>query len=262
MGQRETERKLKRYAQICNAVVPKEREKSLQILLRYHDLCRKSVECTRGTVWDFLWEQLGYLGRYCLVWQSLWALLFCYLTKEGSFRLIGGKNGREVLALVSMLPPLLVLLTVEEVTKIYHKSMLEIEYATKYSLRSVVMVRMVVLCIFHSVILVVCMIFLHGRLGVRIGEVLVYGFTPMLLITGILLKLMQYCQGEMLRGISAGLYGLTVLVIIAGNTERLGWFHPSFFKIWCMACAAGILFVGWQFVKLNGKLGSFERMVF
>lgn len=261
MGQRKIEKKMKRYLQICNTIVPKEKEESIQILLEHYELCKKNVECNRGTLRSFLWEQLGYLGRYCLAWQILWAFLFCYLTRHGSFRFIGGKNGREVLAMVSMLPPVLVLLTVEETAKIYHKSMLEIEYATRYSLRSAVMVRLVSLCLFHSAILAGCMVFMHGRLGVRIGEILIYGFTPMLLITGILLKLMQYCQGEMLRSISVGVYAMTVVLLIVGNTEYFGWFHPSFFPVWCMVCAAGVLFMGWQFISLNGKLVTFERMI-
>lgn len=256
MKERAIEKQLKEYATACERILPKEKEARIEALLKIEPKPR-----TRGTLWDFVLEQFGYLGRYCLIWQALWVVLFWYLMKNGVPEFLGGEEGNEVLVVISLLPPILVLLTVEEITKVYQRSMLEIEYATKYSLQGVIMTRMSVLCVFHSVILCVCILIWQARLDSGIGQLLVYGFTPMILVTGILLKLMQHCQGEVLRSAVTGVYGLGVVLVLVGNTKYFRWFQPDYFRIWCVACIVGIAFGVWQFVCLHHKLSWFEQIV-
>lgn len=252
MKESEMEKRLKQYAKTCESIVPAEKEIRIQELLQIKPMPR-----TRGTLWDFFLEQIGYLGKYCLIWQALWIALFWYLTENGAPEFFGG-NG--FLVMISLLPPLLVLLTVEEITKVYQRSMLEIEYAAKYSLQGVIMTRMSVLCVFHTVILCVCILILQVRLDSGLGQLLVYGFTPMIIMTGILLKLMQHCHGELLRGAVCGFYGLLAALALVGNSGYLGWFQPDYFRIWCIVCIAGIVFGIWQFVCLYHKLEGFEQI--
>lgn len=267
MEQREIKRKLKQYAAAGKKIVPAEKESRIQELLQTEDALQiknpagDSMSRTRGNLWNFICEQIGYLGKYCLVWQAVWIALFWYMMQYGVEQFFGGKNENEILAAISLLPPLLVLLTVEEVTKVYQRSMLEIEYATKYSLRSAVMIRMAVLCVMHFLMLVICIICLHSRMESNIGILLVYGFTPMLLVTGILLKLMQYYQGDLLRSAAVAIYVLTAALSIVGNTGYFRWYQPAYFKVWCVVCAVSIVFGIQQFVRLNGKLASYEQIV-
>ncbi|MCM1261528.1 MAG: hypothetical protein NC313_02305 [Butyrivibrio sp.] len=284
MGQKEIRRKLRQYASASKKIVPIEKESNVQKLLQIEkevktqELMKLKSEIkmqeilhgkngagitlnTRGSVWTFIIEQLGYLGRYCLFWQAVWLAIFCYVMLNGVPALLGKSGQNEVLMAVSLLPPLLVLLTVEEVTKVYQRSMLEIEYATKYSLRSVVMIRMMALCAVHFLMLLTCMLCLRPRLESNVGWLLIYGITPMLIMTGIILKLMQHCQGEMLRNVAAGVYLSTVVLVIAGDTERFGWYQPIYFKVWCIACVAGVIFDVWQFVCLSKKLEVYEQIV-
>lgn len=272
---REIKRKLKQYAAACEKIVPTGKEDRIQELFqieaqhtkacaslsREKGLDDDTTPCTRGTLWSFIWEQIGYLGRYCLIWQAVWMALFFYILQHGVPHFFGEPDGNEILVAVSVLTPLLILLTVEEVTKIYHRSMLEIEYATKYSLRSAVMIRLSILCVMHAFMLVTCIVCLHSRLESDMGRLLIYGFTPMVVATGILLKLMQYCQGELLRSAAVGIYVLTAALAAAGNTKYFGWYQPEWFKVWCVACAVGVIFVIRQFVCLNEKLSSYERIV-
>ncbi|MCM1124567.1 MAG: hypothetical protein NC416_18485 [Eubacterium sp.] len=274
MKQREIKRKLKQYASVSGKPVPMKKELRIQELLQIaeqkkgyqHSLQTGNptsgcVPRTRGNLWTFLLEQIGYLGRYCLVWQAAWAVLFCYMVQGGAMQLVGKTDENRVLAVISLLPPLLVLLTVEEVTKVYQRSMLEIEYATKYSLRSVVMIRMAVLCVMHFMILALCIACMHSRLESNAGRLLIYGITPMLLMTGAMLKLMQHCQGDILRGAAVGVYLLAVVLAAAGSTQYFAWYQTEYFKVWCMACALGIAFAVRQFMCLNWKLASYERIV-
>ncbi len=259
MGQKRMEKRLKQYAAACENILPEKKEERIRELLQTGQGFR-----TRGNLWDFIIEQMGYLGRYCLFWQALWAVCFCYLMRHGIpwfIDITGNGNGKGVFVMISLLPPLLVLLTVEEVTKVYQRSMLEIEYAAKYSLRSAVMVRMLALCVFHSMVLAVCIVCLHSRLDAAMGKLFVYGFTPMILVTGGLLKLMQFYQGEVLRSASVSLYLLMAVLAIIGSTGYFQWYQPDCFRVWCVMCMIGILFVIRQFICLNDKLASFERIV-
>lgn len=275
MKPREIKRKLRQYATACEKIVPMEKELRIQELMQMemqHAKERKSssqktdlnavpVSCTRGTVWNFIWEQIGYLGKYCLIWQAVWIALFFYMMLYGVSYFFGESDGNGILVAVSILTPLLILLTVEEVTKVYHRSMLEIEYATKYSLRSAVMIRLSSLCVVHALIPVLCIVCLHSRLESDVGRLLIYGFTPMVIATGILLKLMQYCQGELLKSAAVGIYVMTAALVVVGNTKYFGWYQPEWFKAWCMVCAVGVAFVIRQFMRLNGKLSSYEQIV-
>lgn len=208
----------------------------------------------RGRWWNFVLEQIGYMGRYCLVWQAAWVALFWYLMHHGIPYMGIGESENEVLVLISLPPPILALLMVEAVAKVYQRSMLEIEYTTKYSLQSVVLVRMLSLCVFHAMILATVILGIRAGTDSDTGTLLVYGFTPMIVVTGILLKLMQCCQGEMLRGVGIGVYALTAVLVFAGNTKYFRWYQPVYFRTWCAVCGVGIGFAVWQFVCLCRKL--------
>lgn len=259
--ERGIETRLAQYAGAC-ARLPAEmaesgrKEENIKALLQIAPLPR-----TRGKRWNFILEQIGYLGRYCLVWQVLWVALFWYLMHSGIpyMGVLGSEN--EVLVLISLLPPLLALLMVEAVTKVYQRSMLEIEYTTKYSLQSVMLVRMLAQGVFHAVLLAAVILSIRAGTDSDIGTLLVYGFTPMILVTGILLKLMQCCQGETLRSAGIGVYALTAALVLAGNTKYFRWFQPVHFRTWCVVCGAGAAFAVWQFVCLQRKLFSFEQFV-
>lgn len=243
--QKDIEKRLKQYAsrqRQLHAAVRK--EEKIQELLQIKPLLQ-----TRGSYGDFILEQAGHLGRYCLVWQAAWLVLFHYLLTKGVDYLFLGNNGNEVLVLMSLLPSVLVLITVEDITKVYQRSMLEIEHVTKYSLYHAVLIRMLILSIMHSAILTAGIIWLHASMDSSIGKLLVYGFTPMAVMTGALMKLMQYMQGDKLKAAGVALYVAVVIAVVVGNTEYFDWYQPDYFKIWCLLCAAGMLFGCCHFIS-------------
>lgn len=253
-GIRGVEERLRRHDRACREMAPQNREDKIAALVRSASACR-----TRGTLWDFLWEQAGYLGRYCLVWEVLWMTAFCYMLR--SARGHAGRIDNEALVLISILPPVLVLLTVEEITKIYQRSMLEIEYAARYSLRQVVLTRMLMLCGSHAVILAACIVGMYEKVGYGVGALMLYGFTPMVLALCALLTCMQRFGGEQLRAVTAGFYALIVVCVLAGNmTLPCRLYDPCYVGGWCAVCAAGVLFGIRQFVCLCRKLDSYERL--
>ena len=64
--ERDIETRLRRYAAVCVRLLadrgePEKKEEAIKALLQIASMPR-----TRGTRWDFVLEQIGYLGRYCL----------------------------------------------------------------------------------------------------------------------------------------------------------------------------------------------------
>lgn len=255
MTQKEMEKKLRRCALSCRKIPEDAKEANIQKLLQLTPIPR-----TRGTLWDFVLEQVGYLGRYCLLWQLLWLALFCWLMEQNILPL-GKKNGSEIFVLLSLLPPVLVLLTVGEITKVYQRSMLEIEQVTKYSLEKVVVIRMLILCIFHSLILFFAILYLRGRSDSHLEKLFIYGFTPMILMTGILLWLMKNFQGEHLKAWALSLYGVILAFALLENTRHFDLYNPSYFNLWCLLFWAGIPFLICQFTALRKKLSNLEHLL-
>ena len=118
MTQRKLKKQLRQYAAECKMLIPKEKEKQIVSLLQAESrvqtkalLQEKAPYKTRGSAVSFVLEQIGYLGKYCLVWQIAWIVLFCYLMRHSVGYFFGEAGGNGVLVMISLLPPLLVLLT-------------------------------------------------------------------------------------------------------------------------------------------------------
>lgn len=211
---------------------------------------------SRGSSMDFLLSQIGFVNKIIWFWQGVWMLLFWYAVWNGDgFQLTHGH-----LCILSMAPPLLLLLTVEEVSKVYNRSMLEIEYATKYSLKKVVLMRMLVLSTVNGILLLVGIPLAGNRLELPLLEVLVYSLTPLLLMTFVLLKLMTRLQGEQLQYAGVSLYLVFLLIVLVGRMERFNIYSSRLFGIWGFLFVGGLLAVVYQGCKLGQHLENFESV--
>lgn len=209
---------------------------------------------SRGSSIDFLLTQIGFVNKIVWFWQGVWMLLFWYAVWNGDALQL--TNGH--LCILSMAPPLLLLLTVEEVSKVYNRSMLEIEYATKYSLKKVVLMRMLVLSTVNGMLLSVGILLAGNRLELPLLEALVYSMTPLLLMTFLLLKLMRRLQGEQLQYAGISLYIVFVLIVLVGRMERYNIYSARLFGIWVLLFVSGLLAVVYQGHKLGRHLENFE----
>lgn len=161
---------------------------------------------------------------------------------------------------LSMAPPILLLVTVEEISHVYNRSMLEIEYATKYSLRKVVMGRMLLLNGCNGIVLVIRIGYAGHRIDLSLLHALTYSMTPFVMMMFLLLMLMKKWKGRQLlyAGISA--YVTLAAVILLGRMEMLNIYNPDYLKLWITVLAGCILGAGYQIGKLWKMLGHFELM--
>lgn len=208
----------------------------------------------RSTPLEFVLAQIGFVNKMVWFWQGVWILLFAYAVWRGRMFSVSNEN----LCLLSMAPPLLLLLTVEEIAKIYNRSMLEIEAATKFSLKKVVLTRMLAVSVVNGVLLLGGMVYAGRRMELQWAEVLVYSLTPLVLMTALLLKMMTVWAGEQLRYGAVALYLCMAVVILIGRMERMNFYRQELRGIWLLLLIGGGLAAVWQGRRLGKHLEHCE----
>ncbi|MCM1044979.1 MAG: hypothetical protein NC417_05680 [Candidatus Gastranaerophilales bacterium] len=228
--------------------IPCDEERKEAFLVRIRE--RSVPVRKRGSFGAFVWSQIYFMDRMVLFWQGLWLLLFFLLTGQGESSLLTDK----ILCILSMAPPLLLLLTVEEVSRVYNKSMLEIEYATKYSLKKAVMVRMLLLSLLNGVFLAVGILYAKGRIGLTLSEALAYGLTPLLLMTCLLLMFMQRWRGDKLKYAGISVYVLISVFVLVGQSGRWNIYSEDLLGIWLSVLAVSAVAVVYEWRRLMRRL--------
>lgn len=208
----------------------------------------------KSTFGEFVWAQIGFVNKMVWFWQGVWILLFLFAVWKGKLFHITNEN----LCILSMAPPLLLLLTVEEIAKIYNRSMLEIEAATKFSLRKVVLTRMLAVSVVNSVLLLGGMVYAGNRMELKCTEVLVYSLTPLVLMTALLLKMMIRWSGEQLRYGAVALYLCLVVVILIGRMERVNFYRQELLGMWLLLLVGGGIAAVYQGHRLGKHLEHCE----
>lgn len=211
----------------------------------------------KGSFKEFVISQIGFVNKIVWFWQGVWILLFFYAIWSGELLHITN----ETLCILSMAPPLLLLLTIEEVSRVYNRSMLEIEYATKYSLKKVVLVRMMILSIVNGVLMLCGILFAKQRLDLKFVEILVYSLTPLLVMTFLLLKMMTRWNGERLKYAAASLYLFLLLLIVVGRMERFNIYTQNLFGVWLLLFFCGLIATIFQIIRLGKQLDCFELLM-
>lgn len=245
------EKRLKDYGVFVRGMEPMKRDSQIRAIMQ-----KQTPDSLGGSRWDFIRFQIGFMEKYCLIPQCIWFILFYVCMKEESIRYLCGRA--EVM--LSVLPPVLVMLTIEEVSRFYHKSMLEIEYTTKYSLTHIIMTRMLFFSILNAIIILGGILLVRTDLEAELLQIIVYGFTPMILASAALLYGMQFVSGDYLRVLGAAVYIFVVLFCFFGGVNSNNIYHENFFYLWECAFGIGSVFCIYEFVKLAGKLNKYEQV--
>ena len=210
-----------------------------------------------GTIKDFFKSQICFLNKTVVFWQILWIICFSYLLKNRELFPVN----HEVLSLVSMIPPLLLLLTVEEITRVYQRSMLEIEYATKYSLKKVVMVRLLILSVMNGLVLLFGAFVAKKELQITLIDIILYGMTPMIWMTSFILLFMKKWMGEQLKYASISCYVICFLMLMIGGRKRVSIYAEVYRNVWVLLLVIGVVALVYQVMKLHRHLSKFEWMM-
>ena len=252
MKKREIEKQLYNIARQKVTLEEEKKEKNIQQMLDIGITIQKN-----GTLTDFICSQINFLNKTIVFWQILWIVSFLYLLKNKELFFINN----EMLCFVSMAPPLLLLLTIEEISKTYQRSMLEIEYATKYSLKRVVMVRLLILSVTNGIVLLVGVLVAKNQLQITLADLLLYGMTPLICMANILLMLMKKWMGEQLKYAAFGVYVIFGLIIAIGRIKYFNIYTSEYKVIWMLLLVCGVVGVVYQIRRMQKYLNKFELMM-
>lgn len=239
----ELEKALYRYGRESRKIVCERREENVLKLMELEQ--KRSL---KNPLADFVSASLGMPGQYCVVWQALWFAVFCLLGRSGSF----AKEEPEIF--VSVLLPLLIVFTIEDISRIYHQSLLELESTTKYPVVRIVMFRMSVLTFLDYVLALAGLLFIRPGLGGNMEELLLYGLTPMLLSEAALWRLMRYFKGEELKAAGFAVYGMTAVLAVAGRYSSWQFYGGEGLPVWKLACLAGVVWGIAEYCQLGKDL--------
>ncbi len=252
MTDQEIIRRLKQASKIDSKLEEEKKEEQIGKLL-----FKQVPAKTRGSFSAFIWSQIGFMDKKVLLGQGLWILFFLYMMWSGNVIHIAN----ETLYVLSMAPPILLLLTVEEIAKIYNKSMIEIEYATKYSIRRLVLVRLLLLSLVNGVLLLCGLVFVKRQIQLELIEILVYGLTPLTIMTLMSLKLMEKWKGEQLKYMSITLYAILSFIVLLGGNEYINIYTQEAFCLWVITLLFGIAATIYQANRLVRHLDKFEILM-
>ncbi len=252
MTEKEIIKRLKAVAKEDVKIEKDKRDANIELLMN-----KAISEKRRSGTFEFIISQIRFTNKIDLLWQGVWILLFLYSFWNGKVLHIDNED----LCILSMAPPLLLFLTIEDLTRIYNKSVLEIEYATKYSLRKVVLVRMLILSSINGLLIFIGIIFAKHKMSLPLLETLVYSLTPLLLMNCFLLKIMEKWKGEQLKYAGVALYFFTLLAILMGSRKDIGIYLPDVFGVWLLVFAVGIVATVYQMNRLMKHLKNFELLM-
>lgn len=213
-------------------------------------------EMNRGGIGEFIISQLGFIRKSTWLLQGAWLLiLFVMMQKAYS-----NKSLESIYAMLSIMTPVLVILTVEEVSRVYQRSMLEIEYATKYSLQKVVLLRLTILGS-ADVIFLTAAFFIFGQYrDLSVIRMIIYGFTPFLFMCLGCLKLMKNYSGDKLKSFSIVLAVIIGAVLQLGRLQPLNIYAYEKMHLWVFLMIGAAVILLTEIRRLNRWLQCFEQM--
>lgn len=201
------------------------------------DECKKQLQglklSYRMTDRQFILGQIGFIRPH--IWFGQMAILFvasvvilCFI-KELQYT-----NYRQ-LSLLSTMTPLFLVFHIEELAKVYNKSMLEIEMAAKYSLKKLVLSRLCILGITDLVVMSGWILFLNSCLKESLFGILLYSLVPFNITVAGMLYLLKYSGKGMYayQALSYTAFVCACFIVIPHYRPLI--YNSSYQDIWLLA---------------------------
>jgi len=184
-----------------------------------------------------LWHVTAMQTRYISKWVWIFSALFfgaAFLTAQTAEQ----RYVDEILCFV----PFLVMSSVTESTRSYRYGMEELELSARFSLKSIIMARMVVLGLGNLAVLTGVMLVLNSR--VQINPV--HLMTPYFLTAGGGLYIVRNVRGKESNLLCFGLAAFVCAVVLYLPCQFQGIYLPQNVWIWACVCGAGIMLTIWE----------------
>lgn len=201
----------------------------------------------RPTGWTFVRTQAGFIRK------RMWALQFAVLAGVLALVAAGGAADYALpqYALCAAAAPLLLVANVQDLARVYHRGMLELELATRYSLPRVTAARLLVFGLCDAVLLGILAAVGAVVSRADLGVVLLYCLTPFCCVSALCMALLRH-----LRPAAFGKGALAVVAVVlgglllpAGRMQR--WLYgPENRIFWAGALVCSVAALAWQTRRL------------
>lgn len=204
---------------------------------------------------QFILSQVGFIRKRTWLFQviilGLLCLGFYHLNTESDL------NFRSF-SLMSILAPLLLIINVDEISRIYNKSMLEIEFSTKNSLKKVLVTRMTILGVADLTALIIMMIFTGKLIDLSVIRVILYTLVPFNIVCIGCMELMKYFKGKSLNYACASYSALLIATILLGRFNDLGIYAQDVIENWILVYVITTIIFTFEIKRIWKRLECFD----
>lgn len=172
--------------------------------------------------------QAGYLSKWVWILSALLCGINYFIAEIAELKYV---------SLIFAFIPFLVMLSVTESMRSYRYGMEELELATRFSLKSIVMARMVMLGFSNLAVLACLMFGLGGRAQINV----VYIMTPYFLTAGGGLYIARNLRGNESTFLCFVLAALVCMLELYLPWQFEVIFTPEYVWAWVLVCIAGII---------------------
>ena len=207
---------------------------------------------------QFILSQIGFIRKRTWIFQIVILALMCLgfynMTSQNSLNF-------KTFSLISILAPLLLIINVDEISRIYNKSMLEIEFSTRNSLKKVLVTRLIILGVTDCIALIIMMIFAGNLMNISILRVIMYTLVPFNLVCIGCMKLMKYFKGNELNYACVIYSALLMAMLLLGRSNDLGIYAQDFILSWIIMYAITTVIFALEMKTMWNRLGFFDEVV-
>ena len=198
----------------------------------------------RPAGWRFLAVQAGFIRKG--MWAAQFAVLACVL----ALALLDRPTARQY-ALWAAAAPLLLVANVQDLARVYHQGMLELELATRYSLPKVTAARLLIFGLCDAALLALLAATGAAATRTALGVVLLYCLTPFCAVSALCLALLGRLRPAAFARTALGTVAaaLGVLLLPLDRVIRL-LYAPEHRLFWAGALALSLLALAWQTRRL------------
>ena len=199
----------------------------------------------RPTGWTFVWTQAGFIRK------RMWALQFALLAGLLVLVTAAGLPLRRY-ALCAAAAPLLLVANVQDLARVYHQGMVELELVTRYSLPKVTAARLLIFGACDGVLLAVLALVGSAVHRADLGAVLLYCLTPFTVVSALCLALLRRLKPAAFGRVALAVVGTSALLVLLPADRLQGWLYSRDVRpLWAAALAVSALALVWQSRRLT-----------
>lgn len=184
-------------------------------------------------------------ARYISKWVWIFSLLFFGITY-----LVAQATEWKYVSMVLGFVPFLVMLSVTESMRSYRYGMEELEVSTRFSLKSIVLARMVILGLGNTAVLTGIMVVLRNQSQIHIA----YVMAPYFLTAGGGLRIVRNLRGKESTMLCFGLASLVCVLELYIPWQFEVLFTPENVWLWISACVIGLIVTVRESYRMVGMM--------